>query len=240
MNQLPYNWRMGLYVVWNRGAGARREIWIPGDPGQPNYADTKEELLSSCPEPESLPCPGAGCDGLGTVYAHTSRGLWAWAKMSRCRRCQDLRNHHGMELADLIAIWEAQGRQCFKCSNPLPDPRIIVAGVRGRGREAKIDHDHRICPQASHSCSRCRRGLVCVRCNCHELSIRSGGWWVLPKGDDLRGWLEFLGPEDRDRLRQALTLFPEQPVRRVSRRQSRGEREPGEVIPLFDLGADSA
>ena len=64
---------------------------------------------------------------------------------------------------------------------------------------------------------------------------------VLPASSDgLVRWLEFLGPKDRDLLRQALTLFPEQPVRRVPRRQSLGERGSGEVIPLFDLGTESA
>ena len=39
---------------------------------------------------------------------------------------------------------------------------------------------------------------------------------------------------ERDRLRQALTLFPEQPVRRVSRRRPRDEHAPETVAPLFD------
>ena len=61
---------------------------------------------------------------------------------------------------------------------------------------------------------------------------------VLPGSTDgLVRWLEFLGPKDRDLLRQALTLFPEQPVRRVSRGRSRGERGAGEVIPLFGVDA---
>lgn len=62
--------------------------------------------------------------------------------------------------------------------------------------------------------------------------------WLLPEGDDLTRWLEFLGPEDRDRLRKALTLFPEQPVRRVSGRR-RDESAPGAAADaaLFDLDA---
>ena len=58
---------------------------------------------------------------------------------------------------------------------------------------------------------------------------------VIPDSSDgLVRWLEFIGAGERDRLRQALTLFPEQPVHRVSRRRSSG---PGEVIPLFDLAS---
>lgn len=65
--------------------------------------------------------------------------------------------------------------------------------------------------------------------------------WVPPKGDgDLARWLEFLGPADRDRLRQALTLFPEQPARRVPQRRPPARQVQGEVIPLFGLDADSA
>jgi hypothetical protein len=61
--------------------------------------------------------------------------------------------------------------------------------------------------------------------------------WVLPEeSNNLARWLEFLGPEGRDRLRAGLTLFPEQPVRRVSRR-TRLENAPGEVAALFDLDA---
>jgi hypothetical protein len=62
--------------------------------------------------------------------------------------------------------------------------------------------------------------------------------WPLPaKADDLVRWLEFLRPGERDRLRQALTLFPEQPVRAAPRRRSQHERTAGNVIPLFDLDA---
>lgn len=161
-------------------------------------------------------------------------GHWQWLRLGVCLRCQGLRSNHGLKLAELVAMWEAQGRQCYKCSKPLPDPRIIIAGVRGRGRAAKIDHDHKICPNKGHSCERCRRGLACNACNCHDLAISSRvGLWVIPqKDEDLGTWLEFLGPDDRDRLRKALTLFPEQPARKVSRRQGSA---PEEVIPLFGL-----
>lgn len=154
--------------------------------------------------------------------------------MTFCRRCQDLRNHHGMMLTDLLAIWKAQDRQCFNCLKPLPDPRVITS-VRGGGRAAQIDHDHLVCPKSSHSCEKCRRGLVCVSCNTHPLALRTVGLWVLPEeSEKLRQWLEFVGPESRDRLRAGLTLFPERPVRKVPRRQVHAS---GEVIPLFGLGA---
>ena len=160
-------------------------------------------------------------------------------RLGVCLRCQGLRTCHRLKLIELIAIWEAQDRRCYKCAKELPNPRIIVGGARGKGREAKIDHDHKICPKGSHSCERCRRGLACNACNTHVLSMRtskSTGFWIPPDStEDLRRWLEFIGPADRDRLRKALTLFPEQPARGVSRRKSRAPEGAGAA--LFDLDA---
>jgi hypothetical protein len=207
---------MGLYISY--GVGRKAIPWIPGDPGLPTQADSIEEVRALCPRPNPLPCPKSACDCMRFVVPHGSRGRWQWVHMSLCRRCQDLRNHHGLELVELIAIWEAQDRRCYRCSKMLPDPRIIITGVRGKGREAKIDHDHRICPQACHSCERCRRGLACTACNCHELAISARvGLWVIPEEDkSLDSWLEFLGSTDRDRLRKALAHFPDQPACKIS------------------------
>lgn len=231
---------MTLYVTtggW--GAGSVKKVWVPGDPGHPTCGDTKDELLQS-PGPEVPPCSNAECINQTQVYVRSGRGYWYWTVNRFCRRCYTLRSLHSLELPELIALWEAQNRCCYQCSKPLADPRLPQMGRKASLNRPdgtsliRIDHDHRICPKASHSCVRCRRGLACNGCNCQELSVRSRGMWILPQGGDLRGWLEFLGPEDRDRLRKALTAFPEQPVRKVPRRRSSG---PGEVIPLFDLGA---
>lgn len=133
-------------------------------------------------------------------------------------------------------MWESQNRQCLNCQRALPDPRIITS-TRGGGRAAQIDHDHQICPKQGHSCEKCRRGLVCISCNTHPLALRTIGLWVLPEEPGkLRRWLEFIGPEDRDRLRAGLTQFPEQPARRAPRRRSRDEQA-GTIAALFDLDA---
>lgn len=234
---------MAVYIIKSRGPRSRK-VWTPGDPGQPSHADSKPELLAFCPAPEPIQCPTAGCGNMCCSYPHSTYGRWQWLKLHRCRRCQELRNRHGLELAELVAMWEAQDRRCFRypeCPRMLPDPRIITA-TRGGGRDAQIDHDHRICPQKSHSCERCRRGLACVACNTHSLSIRTTGLWVLPeKTKDLRLWLEFLGPEDRHRLRDVLGSFPDQPARSAPRRRSHSET-PSHLyaVPLFDLDADQA
>lgn len=231
---------MSLYIAIGRGAGSFNGPWIPGDPGHPNQADSREELYAFCPKPDTLPCPAEGCDQLRYVIARRESrsgradfGRYGWLRLGICRRCQDLRSHHSLKLIELIGIWEAQDRRCYKCSTPLPNPRIIVSGVPGKGREAKIDHDHKICPKKGHSCDRCRRGLACTACNCHDLAIRTIGIFALPQGGELARWLEFVGPEERDRLRVGLTLFPEQPVRRTSRKRPRDSN----VVPLFDVGA---
>ena len=49
----------------------------------------------------------------------------------------------------------AQGGGCAICGSP--------EGTDGR-TSLSVDHDHRCCP-ARTSCDRCRRGLLCHRCN---------------------------------------------------------------------------
>lgn len=244
--ELPYNESVSLYIIGGRGAGGHRNIWVPGDPGTPNSADSKVELLRWSPQPERLSCANAECGNLTQVYALSRRGgYWSWCVNRFCRRCFDLRRWHGLEFPELVAIWEAQGRQCYRpeCSHMLTDPRLPSEGRRAGIHKAdgswviRIDHDHKICPQDRHSCEKCRRGLACNHCNCQPLSIKSGGSWILPeKPGDLTRWLEFLGPEGRDRLRAGLIQFPEQPARRMWGR-SCGERTSGEVIPLFGFDA---
>lgn len=225
---MPYNRLVSLYISQGFGPKAAR-IWTPGDPGTPNRAGSKQELLSFCLQPDPLPCPSAECGNMRYIAAQPCprRRYWFWSQRKHCSRCKSLRGDHGLELTELIAMWEAQDRRCYYCRGKLGDPRA------NRHGSAAIDHDHRICPQGKHSCERCRRGLACNECNVQELSLRSTGTWVLPQGGDLTRWLEFLSPADRDRLRLALTLFPEQPVRRPHPQQS----QEATVIPLFDSDA---
>lgn len=230
---------MGLYV----GQGYGHKTWLPGDPGKPATADSKQELVSWCPAPSTSPCSMSECRNQAPVRPSLSRGRWYWHKDPACARCCCLRRYHDLELIELIAMWEAQGRRCYRypdCSRTLIDPRLSSDGRRAQEGDAwniRIDHDHLKCPKRNHSCKHCYRGLACHDCNVNELSRRLGEA-CLPEGDKERHrWLKSLGPEERDWLRQGLTLFPEQPVRTASRRRSRHERAAGNVIPLFDLDA---
>lgn len=199
---------MSLYIVSRQGPGGSK-LWISGDPGQPNHADSKQELLSFCPMPDPVACPNAECSETGFILPKSSRGNWQWVKMKFCRRCQSLYNHHGMTLAELISLWEEQDRSCYLCRKALSDPRFI-RHIRAGGRNSHIDHNHKICPQQFHSCKKCRRGLACVSCNTHSLALRTVGFWMLPEEPvKVNRWLKFLGPEDRKRLRLALESFPE-------------------------------
>lgn len=125
-------------------------------------------------------------------------------------RCQNLLQHHGLELAELVAMWEAQDRRCYRypdCSRTLNDPRLDPENkARGQGKIV-IDHDHQKCPKTFHSCKRCRRGLTCHNCNVKDLAITRRGLWTLPEDKELDRWLEFLGTDERDRLRDALDCF---------------------------------
>jgi Recombination endonuclease VII len=196
---------MSLYVTTGRGAFAQRKMWIPGDPGTPTTADTKEELLSFCPKPGPSPCPRAECGNMRYVSAkghQVKRPYWYWSQRA-CMRCENLRQHHGLTLVELIALWEAQDRRCYRCPAMLMDPRIATARRRGR---MVIDHDHVICPRDLHSCKRCYRGLACNGCNTNKLARRLGD---LPESNEERHrWLASLRPEERDWLRGALRDFP--------------------------------
>ncbi len=62
---------------------------------------------------------------------------------------------HGMKPDEWAALWDEQGGRCYLCGDDLASltPRNV-----------HVDHDHRCCPKET-SCSYCRRGLACFRCN---------------------------------------------------------------------------
>jgi hypothetical protein len=62
---------------------------------------------------------------------------------------------HGLRPEGWWAIWDAQAGRCYLCEEPLSEQG---------GYLVVVEHDHRCCPQ-ERSCSQCRRGLACHRCN---------------------------------------------------------------------------
>lgn len=60
-----------------------------------------------------------------------------------------------------------QGGGCAMCGTKNPG---------GNGKRFHIDHDHRCCNKQFTSCDKCRRGLLCNRCNLN-LGIIEGEIW---------------------------------------------------------------
>lgn len=68
-------------------------------------------------------------------------------------RLRRRRNSHGADYAEVVAaMWLEQAGRCYLCGDEM------------NRNQAVIDHDHNCCPP-TRSCSACRRGLACHRCN---------------------------------------------------------------------------
>jgi hypothetical protein len=63
-------------------------------------------------------------------------------------------NRYSLTPETFDAMLEAQGHACEMCHQPFKEDQPIF-----------IDHDHACCPDEKSSCGRCRRGLLCLRCN---------------------------------------------------------------------------
>jgi hypothetical protein len=70
-----------------------------------------------------------------------------WRRTHRLRR-------YGLTQEDFDRILEAQGHACAMCLDPFEEDEAVF-----------IDHDHACCPEEKRSCGKCRRGLLCLRCN---------------------------------------------------------------------------
>ena len=76
------------------------------------------------------------------------------AESDRFRRMKMARLH-GMKPDEWAALWDEQAGRCYLCGDDLAS---LTA------RNVHVDHDHRCCSKET-SCSYCRRGLACFRCN---------------------------------------------------------------------------
>lgn len=92
-------------------------------------------------------------------------------------RLTHLWRKHRLRPGDVAEIWEQQNGKCYLCQEPLD-----LA-------EARVDHDHRCCPQ-NESCGTCRRGLVHNGCN---VSIGHSG----DSPERLRRWADNLESAQR-------------------------------------------
>jgi hypothetical protein len=63
---------------------------------------------------------------------------------------------YGLNKKTFDALLERQGHACGMCREPFEEGQLIF-----------IDHDHSLgChPEEKRACDKCRRGLLCLRCN---------------------------------------------------------------------------
>lgn len=68
-----------------------------------------------------------------------------------------LNRQHSMTVQDMDDMWSLQEGCCGVCKNPIPRSGI----------KAQIDHNHsNICVCIKRkTCNKCRRGLLCPKCN---------------------------------------------------------------------------
>ncbi len=106
-------------------------------------------------------CPGCkawlGLEDFGVSSYHPS------GRRSRCRGCSrrqgaayTRRYRQGLPDSGLLALWEAQGRQCAVCHGPIP---------QGDRRASHVDRDPATREVRGLLCSRCRAGVGCFQGN---------------------------------------------------------------------------
>lgn len=103
---------------------------------------------------------------LGTCRSPEAVAKWAERSRSRDRvvtpedKARWARTHklkrYGLTEETFTQLLEAQGYACAMCFEPFAEDQLIF-----------IDHDHNLgChPGEKQACDRCRRGLLCLRCN---------------------------------------------------------------------------
>lgn len=95
------------------------------------------------------------------VRAKAKERYWAdpdRARASQRRGAATVRHGRGID-EWIAATLEAQDGRCYLCGDAL----VLEVAPRGKAK-THVDHDHRCCPR-NKSCTFCRRGLSCGRCN---------------------------------------------------------------------------
>lgn len=135
-------------------ASENRRIWRAANPekikaDRKTYYEANKELIRTK--------QAAYYEANGELLTEI-RANWRRANPDKIREDRSnyhLRSVHGMSRAEWQAMWDAQDGCCYLCGDPLID---------GNRRKVHVDHDHSCCGP-KRSCSRCRRGLACYRCN---------------------------------------------------------------------------
>lgn len=88
-------------------------------------------------------------------FGKNNRHLDGLAYMCRkCNRDKHRLANYGMTWDQYQAMLTAQDGGCAICGQRCSTGRLLA-----------VDHDHACCPEASRSCGRCVRGLLCNACN---------------------------------------------------------------------------
>lgn len=118
-----------------------------------------------------------GCGQAKPVDQFEARDLIPGRIEIQCRECKT-RNHyyrrHGMTQEHRDALAAEQGG-CAVCGTSVPGRRGWV-----------VDHDHSCCGP-HRSCTDCRRGIMCHRCNMVLGLVRDDPTLLAALGDYLRG-----------------------------------------------------
>jgi hypothetical protein len=89
------------------------------------------------------------------ALAIQARQRAAYAANPEKYKARSMLARHGLTLVEYETLLAEQGGRCATCPAESPG---------GRSRLFHVDHDHSCCGPLK-SCARCRRGLLCSRCN---------------------------------------------------------------------------
>jgi hypothetical protein len=135
--------------------------------GRPKLDITKDKLCSICQEVK--PASGFyqfknGADRYGNEYIRLS---------SRCKDCEISRNKDYWQNMEPERRVEKARKRTLKSHGLTQEKYDELLAIRDGGchicgvqseTHLYIDHDHACCP-GNHGCSKCVRGLLCIKCN---------------------------------------------------------------------------
>ena len=100
----------------------------------------------------------AGCDQWldeSRFYRVTAKGDGLHYRCRDCSHARHVEREFNLPEGWYARQFEAQGGACAICR--IPAARLV--------KKLVVDHDHACCPEASRSCGKCVRALLCGQCN---------------------------------------------------------------------------